>query len=814
MRHHRVWIGTGLILLVAGVLAIPPASTATSLGRAEDNPGTTPAHVQARHSAPIHPAAAQPGTSSRRLSSLVRHIHVAATTMVPTWTLQPSGTTQGLRGVTCAPDGSFCYATGLMGTIVVTTSATTSSWQPQPSGASTELAGVSCPSTTRCYAVGATGTIVVTSSVSATSWQPQTSNAGSAFLLGLACPGVLTCYAVGTDNLFGPTTSTIVRTTNGGLTWAPTITTTPAALFSVACLSLTLCYAVGTNSTTSPTAGTILLTTDGGATWTTQQTFAAPGALSGVTCLAGTTTCYATGTDSFLGGARSYIVGTTAAGPGATWSILQTFNNPPGTTQPPALLGITCTSVSTCYAVGADSFIAPTTSFIVTTNDGWASSVVQSFSPMPSILYGVTCRDPFTCYAVGGPNGAILVGTLAQPPASTPTALATSSATSLPTSSAAPSPSATPTTPETATPTTPETATPTTPETATPSGMPTGTPPATTTPPVMVVPTPTTPLPPILAAPTPTNITVLSVAPPIGATMTSVPIGTVAPPASLGTTPTTPPLSLLPMGTATLMPTQTPIPGQAASRGATPSTPPTTTVSTATAVVTGCATQPFSFMQPGTVPTGTVSITGSTLSLAAGATLIAPNGQYALVAPATLSAPLTVTFSSATEFMLAGPGGGLRRLTPPVQVLLPTGSLLSVREPATGQFRTIYDKRGTVALSAGSYRVGETAPVHFSPEVALDVLALGNEPLTVCSGNPVRLYASTFPAAQVTISAFGQDQSGTADSMGQVQFTLTAPSVVTTTTEIYTAQVTHTRADGGVTTLTAKQRFRVIPTLP
>ncbi len=60
---------------------------------------------------------------------------------------------------------------------------------------------------------------------------------------------------------------------------------------------------------------------------------------------------------------------------------------------------------------------------------------------------------------------------------------------------------------------------------------------------------------------------------------------------------------------------------------------------------------------------------------------------------------------------------------------------------------------------------------------------------------------------------WGQDQSGTADSTGQVQFTLTAPSVVTTT-EIYTAQVTHTRADGGVTTLTAKQRFRVIPTLP
>ncbi len=189
---------------------------------------------------------------------------------------------------------------------------------------------------------------------------------------------------------------------------------------------------MGTNSTLSPTQGTILLTTDGGATWTNQKSFTTPGALTGVTCLPQTTTCYAVGTDQFTSvGAGttgpSYVVGTSNAGPAATWTVLQTYNSPPqplgppAPAQPPILIAITCTSISTCYATGTNpyEFPSPTTSYIVTTNDGWATRAIQSFTPNPSVLFAMSCPDPSTCYAVGGPSGAILAGAIPASPIST-----------------------------------------------------------------------------------------------------------------------------------------------------------------------------------------------------------------------------------------------------------------------------------------------------------------------------------------------------------------------------------------------------------
>jgi len=154
------------------------------------------------------------------------------------------------------------------------------------------------------------------------------------------------------------------------------------------------------------------------------------------------------------------------------------------------------------------------------------------------------------------------------------------------------------------------------------------------------------------------------------------------------------------------------------------------------------------------------------------------------------------------------------RLPIPLRVLLPTGTLLYSLEPSTMRFRAIYDKRGTFALRTGTYMIGPTSPVHFAADVASNVLALGNEPLTVCSGGSLRVYAATFPGAQVTISAFNQDQTAIADSNGRVEFSLTAPRVMIPTTVIYIARVVRNRGNGKLTTLSARQRFRVIPSVP
>src|SRR5215475_3130713 len=54
---------------------------------------------------------------------------LAVTSTAP-WTVQNSGTTAGLRGVTCS-GASLCYAVGLTGTIVAAPVSGGSSWTPQ-----------------------------------------------------------------------------------------------------------------------------------------------------------------------------------------------------------------------------------------------------------------------------------------------------------------------------------------------------------------------------------------------------------------------------------------------------------------------------------------------------------------------------------------------------------------------------------------------------------------------------------------------------------------------------------------------------------
>jgi len=159
------------------------------------------------------------------------------------------------------------------------------------------------------------------------------------------------------------------------------------------------------------------------------------------------------------------------------------------------------------------------------------------------------------------------------------------------------------------------------------------------------------------------------------------------------------PLAVSSVPPATLQSTATAIvlPGVATGRPAAP-TAGVTSVSAVPTARTTCAPAPFAFTQVGSVPSGPPALVGRALRLGARATLLSPDRRFALVAPATLPAALTITFSSATVFTVGAPAGtslpgGLSRLATPLRVLLPPGLLLSIREPSTGQFRAIYDKR-------------------------------------------------------------------------------------------------------------------------
>jgi large repetitive protein len=270
---------------------------------------------------------------------------------------------------------ALCLTIGA--TLYPITALAANTWTTQTTGTTTTFYGSSCPSVTTCFAVGASGTIMRTTN-GGTSWAAQTSNVGTANpLVGIACSDVNHCVAAGS----GPS---ITVTTNSGVLWTAESAPAGAGGYSrVACPSTLICFAVGA-------PGQISATTNGGSTWTAQTTTTTQ-TFEGVSCVS-TTTCWAVGTAA--SGASGVIDATTNGG--TTWTA-QTSS----TGINIIIYGIACTSTTKCFAVGQNGTIQ------VTTNGGttWAAQT----SPTANSLVAVACWDATHCEAVGV-NGTI-VGT-------------------------------------------------------------------------------------------------------------------------------------------------------------------------------------------------------------------------------------------------------------------------------------------------------------------------------------------------------------------------------------------------------------------
>lgn len=129
-------------------------------------------------------------------------------------------------------------------------------WQnPLPQG--NELFAVAQPASNTLVAVGAVGTILRTTDGGET-WARQFGGT-SATYRAVSFVDANTGTAVGSR--FGQ--GFILRTTDGGATWTPGTRGTSASLSSVSFVDANIGTAVGQT-------GTILRTTDGGATWTPQ----------------------------------------------------------------------------------------------------------------------------------------------------------------------------------------------------------------------------------------------------------------------------------------------------------------------------------------------------------------------------------------------------------------------------------------------------------------------------------------------------------------------------------------------------------------
>jgi hypothetical protein len=289
---------------------------------------------------------------------------------------------------------------------------------PNPRGADVaELNSVACPTTTDCIAVGSfdsSSQKTLTERWDGSSWKivpsPNPPNADVAELLGVACTSTTNCNAVG---LTLAKTSTSLAEHWDGSRWSivPTVGTgatglTIAELIGVACPTSTSCFAVGVSSTVSGKTATIVTVAErwNGVSWTKIPTpklaGGAIGVLTAVAC-SSTTNCTAVGETQ-----SSLIADTTTMlvehWNGATWTVVA--NPSPTGSSSAALVGVSCRSAASCYAVGGYT-TATTNGPLVEHWDGATWSIVPSPGVANATMSGlgsISCPTGHSCVAVGG----------------------------------------------------------------------------------------------------------------------------------------------------------------------------------------------------------------------------------------------------------------------------------------------------------------------------------------------------------------------------------------------------------------------------
>ncbi|MGO8686520.1 MAG: hypothetical protein ACLQT7_04930 [Candidatus Dormibacteria bacterium] len=310
------------------------------------------------------------------------------------------------------------------------------------------LDAVSCDSTTDCWAVGryivGIDALPLGEHWNGSSWTasalPQFSGdpAGSYVLDGIACPDAADCWAVGywePDGAAGSMQTLIEQW--GGSTW--TLDTgssggTVGYLNGISCVSASQCYAAGANYEANPQ--TMLVVGWDGSSW--QGVTGLPAnegsgdnILDGISCV----------TASYCWAVGYYYPG---SGPtqnlflnldGGTWtaSVVSAANDDSPSANPNILSGVSCTSDSSCWAVGTVT-VDDLSSTLVDAWDGTSWSLVANTpnggTDQNSELVGVACADADDCAAVGDygfedPTLILMYVVAAAPPA-TPAPVPTS----------------------------------------------------------------------------------------------------------------------------------------------------------------------------------------------------------------------------------------------------------------------------------------------------------------------------------------------------------------------------------------------------
>ena len=369
------------------------------------------------------------GAALTLLSSLVVPMAAGAARPVPSVHVAgltdatPSGL---LESVSCTGP-SFCMAVGTgpdQGSVLAEswdgatwTVSLAAAVGPYPSS----LTSVSCTSPDRCTAVGATGTSPSTSAPLVETWDGSawtgTTVGGAPPLTqfdGVSCTADSFCLAVGSGS------GQVFAARWDGTTWTEAPLTVPddtSDLQSVSCSTSTDCVATGSQSVCPPGLGClssapVVAVWDGA--WTLPAvpngngTFVRP-----VDCPAPTATCVAVGASNDPSGLSTDSVAETRDG--TTWTVV------PGPTIGPAsstLSGLSCVSPTSCLAVG-DSFNVSTTIESAPVAELWDGSSLTVTTPQdPSAtfaqLLGVDCTSATSCVAVGSERDPVGSHTLVE----------------------------------------------------------------------------------------------------------------------------------------------------------------------------------------------------------------------------------------------------------------------------------------------------------------------------------------------------------------------------------------------------------------
>ncbi|HEY3951875.1 MAG TPA: hypothetical protein VGM53_00740 [Streptosporangiaceae bacterium] len=352
-----------------------------------------------------------------------------------TWAVQSVPDPAGgnfLFGVSCASSRS-CTAVGFgndakgyhpTGTLAERWNGTQWSVQATPRrGKTVQLSAVSCPSATACGAVGADSTktgVTLAEAWNGTSWaiqhSPSPLGAESSGLAGISCVSAAACMAVGnaSNHVNGIGDGTLAERWDGTRWAAEPTPHVPGSmtgdlagspLAAVSCTSASECTAVGYYR--APDSGTGYL--DGlaerwnGTAWVVQPlpTSAEFSPLSGVSCTSATS-CMAVGVFFNLKHSSPYKV-LAEQWNGTTWTV----ETAPTPAEDVTMGGVSCTSASACTLVG--SYESGDNQYTLAERWNGATWTRQqtpnAAGSAESWLSGVSCTSATSCMAVGYASG-------------------------------------------------------------------------------------------------------------------------------------------------------------------------------------------------------------------------------------------------------------------------------------------------------------------------------------------------------------------------------------------------------------------------